>query len=101
MAGAGILWLGWNAFNGGDPYFANANAGAAVLNTNVSTATALLVWTTMETMFNGKPSIVGAINGMIAGLVGITPAGAPHHRRLRGHHSLVEPEHAADAGSHE
>jgi ammonium transporter, Amt family len=45
LAGAGILWLGWNGFNGGDPYFANANAGAAVLNTNVSTATALLVWT--------------------------------------------------------
>jgi Amt family ammonium transporter len=74
LAGAGILWLGWNGFNGGDPYFANANAGAAVLNTNVSTATALLVWTTMDTMFTGKPSIVGAINGMIAGLVGITPA---------------------------
>src|SRR5580693_8713059 len=74
LAGAGILWLGWNGFNGGDPYFANANAGAAVLNTNVSTATALLVWTMMDTQFNGKPSIVGAINGMIAGLVGITPA---------------------------
>src|ERR1700730_3791701 len=74
LAGAGILWLGWNGFNGGDPYFANANAGAAVLNTNVSTATALLVWTIMDTQFNGKPSIVRAINGMIAGLVGITPA---------------------------
>ncbi|MGH6796128.1 MAG: ammonium transporter, partial [Methylocella sp.] len=74
LAGAGILWLGWNGFNGGDPYFANANAGAAVLNTNVATATALLVWTIMDTMFSGKPSMVGAINGMIAGLVGITPA---------------------------
>ncbi len=74
LAGAGILWLGWNGFNGGDPYFANANAGAAVLNTNVSTATALMVWTIMDTQFSGKPSIVGAINGMIAGLVGITPA---------------------------
>src|SRR5580693_9022856 len=74
LVGAGILWLGWNGFNGGDPYVANANAGAAVLNTNVSTATALLVWTMMDTQFNGKPSIVGAINGMIAGLVGITPA---------------------------
>ncbi|MGH6796496.1 MAG: hypothetical protein ACREDH_15170, partial [Methylocella sp.] len=48
--------------------------GGAVLNTNVATATALLVWTTMDSTFNGKPSIVGAINGMIAGLVGITPA---------------------------
>jgi ammonium transporter, Amt family len=70
-----IASISWRASSGGgDPYFANANAGAAVLNTNVSTATALLVWTMMDTQFNGKPSIVGAINGMIAGLVGITPA---------------------------
>lgn len=74
LMGAGILWLGWNGFNGGDPYFANANAGAAVLNTNVSTATALLAWLVMDTVFSGKTSVVGAINGMIAGLVGITPA---------------------------
>ncbi|HMJ48948.1 MAG TPA: ammonium transporter [Burkholderiales bacterium] len=74
MAGAGILWLGWNGFNGGDPYFANANAGGAVFNTNLCTAVALLTWTVMDTMAFGKPSITGAINGMIAGLVGITPA---------------------------
>jgi Amt family ammonium transporter len=74
LAGAGILWIGWNGFNGGDPYFANANAGAAVLNTNVATATALLVWTLMDTFKYGKRSVVGAINGMIAGLVAITPA---------------------------
>jgi Amt family ammonium transporter len=74
LAGAGILWLGWNGFNGGDPYFANADASAAVLNTNLCTAVALLVWTIMDTMAYGKPSVVGAINGMIAGLVGITPA---------------------------
>jgi Amt family ammonium transporter len=73
LAGAGILWLGWNGFNGGDPYFANADAGAAVLNTNVTTAVSLLVWMSMDRMAYGKPSIVGAINGMIAGLVGITP----------------------------
>ncbi len=74
LAGAGILWLGWNGFNGGDPYFANADAGAAVLNTNTTTATALLVWTLMDKMAYGKPSIIGAVNGMIAGLVAITPA---------------------------
>jgi Amt family ammonium transporter len=74
LVGAGILWLGWNGFNGGDPYFANANAGAAVLNTNVATAAALLVWTLMDKMSYGKPSVIGAVNGMIAGLVAITPA---------------------------
>ena len=74
LAGAGILWLGWNGFNGGDPYFANADAGAAVLNTNTATAVALLVWTLMDKLAYGKPSVLGAVNGMIAGLVGITPA---------------------------
>src|SRR6202142_1790293 len=74
LVGAGILWLGWNGFNGGDPYFANADAGAAVLNTNIATAMALLVWTAMDKMAYGKPSIIGAVNGMIAGLVAITPA---------------------------
>jgi ammonium transporter, Amt family len=74
LAGAGILWLGWNGFNGGDPYFANADAGAAVLNTNTATAVALLTWTLMDKTAYGKPSVLGAVNGMIAGLVGITPA---------------------------
>jgi len=74
LAGAGILWLGWNGFNGGDPYFANADAGAAVLNTNTATAVGLLVWTLMDKMAYGKPSVIGAVNGMIAGLVAITPA---------------------------
>ena len=74
LVGAGILWLGWNGFNGGDPYFANADAGAAVLNTNTATAVALLVWTLLDKFAYGKPSVLGAVNGMIAGLVGITPA---------------------------
>ena len=46
--GAGILWLGWNGFNGGDPYFAGADAAAAVLNTNLATACAMLVWILMD-----------------------------------------------------
>ncbi len=71
--GAGILWIGWNGFNGGDPYFANADAGAAVLNTNTATAVALLVWVALDKMAYGKPSVIGAVNGMIAGLVAITP----------------------------
>ena len=74
LVGAGILWLGWNGFNGGDPYFANADAGAAVLNTNVATAVALLVWSLIDKAAYGKPSIIGAVNGMISGLVAITPA---------------------------
>jgi Amt family ammonium transporter len=74
LIGAGILWLGWNGFNGGDPYFANANAGAAVLNTNTATAVGLLVWTLMDKLAYGKPSILGGVNGMIAGLVAITPS---------------------------
>ena len=73
-AGAGLLWLGWNGFNGGDPYYANPDAGAAVLNTNIATAMALLVWLIFDMFAIGKPNAVSMINGMIAGLVGITPA---------------------------
>jgi Amt family ammonium transporter len=74
LAGAGLLWLGWNGFNGGDPYFANADAAAAVLNTNIATATALLCWLVLDMFSIGKPNAVSMINGMIAGLVAITPA---------------------------
>jgi Amt family ammonium transporter len=72
--GAGLLWLGWNGFNGGDPYFAGANASAAVLNTNLSTAVALLVWIAWDYIFRDKPSLIGSVNAMITGLVAITPA---------------------------
>jgi ammonium transporter, Amt family len=75
-AGAGILWLGWNGFNGGDPYFAGADAAAAVLNTNLATAVALLTWLVMDMTVGKqrKPNFLGAVNGMIVGLVAITPA---------------------------
>ncbi len=74
--GAGLLWLGWNGFNGGDPYFSGANASLAVLNTNLATACALLTWMLWDIFASRerKPTFLGAINGMIAGLVGITPA---------------------------
>ncbi len=74
--GAGIIWLGWNGFNGGDPYYANADAAAAILNTNLCTATALLTWVVCDTFLSPakKPTFLGAINGMIVGLVCITPA---------------------------
>ncbi|PSR21497.1 MAG: ammonium transporter [Sulfobacillus acidophilus] len=74
LAGAGILWLGWNGFNGGDPYFANANAAVAILNTNIATAVALVSWLALDVWVDQRPSLAGAINGMICGLVAITPA---------------------------
>jgi ammonium transporter, Amt family len=74
--GAGILWLGWNGFNGGDPYFAGADATAAVVNTNLATAVAMMTWIIMDMGFGKqkKPTFLGGVNGMICGLVGITPA---------------------------
>jgi Amt family ammonium transporter len=74
MVGAGLLWLGWNGFNGGDSYYAGANASAAVLNTNVCTAVAVMVWIAWDYIFRDKPSLIGSVNGMITGLVAITPA---------------------------
>jgi ammonium transporter, Amt family len=74
--GAGVLWLGWNGFNGGDPYFSGADASLAVLNTNLATAVALLTWVIWDIFASKqrKPTFLGAINGMITGLVAITPA---------------------------
>jgi Amt family ammonium transporter len=72
--GAGLLWLGWNGFNGGDPYNAGVDSAAAVLNTNLCTAVAFLVWLTCDYLTNRKPSLLGSVNGMIVGLVAITPA---------------------------
>jgi Amt family ammonium transporter len=73
LAGAGILWLGWNGFNGGDPYFANGDAAAAVLNTNIATVCSLLIWMILDMFVTGKVNAVSMINGMIVGLVAITP----------------------------
>jgi Amt family ammonium transporter len=72
--GAGLLWLGWNGFNGGDPYNAGVDASAAVLNTNLCTAVAFLVWVAWDYVTGRKPSMIGSVNGMIVGLVAITPA---------------------------
>ena len=72
--GAGLLWLGWNGFNGGDPYAANMSMAAAVLNTNLCTAVAFLVWVAWDYLTGRKPSLIGGVNGMITGLVAITPA---------------------------
>jgi Amt family ammonium transporter len=72
--GAGLLWLGWNGFNGGDPYAANMSAAAAILNTNLCTAVAFLIWVGWDYLTGRKPSLIGGVNGMITGLVAITPA---------------------------
>jgi Amt family ammonium transporter len=72
--GAGLLWLGWNGFNGGDPYYAGVDAATAVLNTNLCTAVAFLIWVGWDYITGHKPSLIGSVNGMITGLVAITPA---------------------------
>ncbi|WOH00249.1 hypothetical protein DCAR_0519607 [Daucus carota subsp. sativus] len=73
LAGAGLLWMGWAGFNGGGPYAANIDSSMAILNTNICAATSLLVWTWLDVIFFGKPSVIGAVQGMITGLVCITP----------------------------
>ncbi|HXV04442.1 MAG TPA: ammonium transporter [Solirubrobacterales bacterium] len=71
--GAGLLWMGWNGFNGGDWYEAGGIASAAVINTNLCTAVAFLAWVALDYLTGRKPSLIGSVNGMIVGLVAITP----------------------------
>ncbi|KAM3260273.1 hypothetical protein ACQJBY_051500 [Aegilops geniculata] len=73
LAGAGLLWMGWTGFNGGAPYAANIDASVAVVNTHLCTATSLLVWLILDCFVFGHPSAFGAVQGMITGLVCITP----------------------------
>ncbi|KAJ0801967.1 putative ammonium transporter, blood group Rhesus C/E/D polypeptide, ammonium/urea transporter [Helianthus annuus] len=74
MAGAGFLWMGWSGFNGGSPLAANEITSLAVLNTHLCTATSMLVWMIFDSIFFAQSSVVGAIQGMMTGLVCITPA---------------------------
>ena len=74
MAGACMLWVGWFGFNAGSALSAGADAGMALLVTHISAATATLVWIVIEWTKYGKPSVVGAVTGTIAGLASITPA---------------------------
>jgi Amt family ammonium transporter len=72
--GAGLLWFGWFGFNAGSGLAADAIAGLAFVNTQVATAGAVLGWIVVEWIRDGKPTMVGASSGAVAGLVAITPA---------------------------
>jgi Amt family ammonium transporter len=74
MVGASILWVGWFGFNAGSALEANAVAAQAFVNTFLATAAAVLGWTAVEWIGKGKPSMLGAASGAVAGLVAITPA---------------------------
>ncbi|HKA40014.1 MAG TPA: ammonium transporter [Burkholderiales bacterium] len=74
MIGASLLWFGWFGFNAGSALEANGSAALAFMNTFLATACAVLSWTFGEWLFKGKPSMLGAASGAVAGLVAITPA---------------------------
>lgn len=72
--GAAILYIGWFGFNAGSAGHADQIAGLALINTITATAAAVLSWALAEWLLHGKPSCLGAVSGVIAGLVGVTPA---------------------------
>jgi len=74
MIGASLLWFGWFGFNAGSALEANNTAALAFMNTFLATACAVLAWILGEWVFKGKPSMLGAASGAVAGLVAITPA---------------------------
>ena len=74
VIGASMLWVGWFGFNAGSQFAADGTAGMALLVTQISTATAVVVWMLIEWVGHGKPSILGMATAAVAGLVAITPA---------------------------
>ena len=74
VLGAALLWFGWMGFNGGSGLAADGLAANAIIVSNVAAAVGLIVWTMIDTYVVGKPTVLGAISGAVAGLVGITPA---------------------------
>jgi ammonium transporter, Amt family len=74
VLGASLLWFGWFGFNAGSAVAAGALATSAFVVTNTATAAAALAWMAVEWMYRGKPTVLGAASGAVAGLVAITPA---------------------------
>jgi Amt family ammonium transporter len=74
MVGAALLWVGWFGFNAGSALSASGDAGMTMLSTHLAAATATMTWAAIEWIWFGKPSLVGAVTGTIAGLATITPA---------------------------
>ena len=74
VIGASLLWVGWFGFNAGSALGANGRAGMAMLATQIATGAATLGWAFAEWITKGKPSVLGAVSGAVAGLVAITPA---------------------------
>lgn len=74
VTGAGMLWVGWFGFNGGSALTSDGSAGMAILVTHIAAAAGSLTWMTIEWMRFGKPSVLGIVTGMVAGLGTITPA---------------------------
>ena len=74
VTGAGMLWVGWFGFNGGSSLTADGAAGMAILVTHIAAAAGALTWMTIEWLRFGKPSVLGIVTGMVAGLGTITPA---------------------------
>jgi Amt family ammonium transporter len=74
MIGASLLWVGWFGFNAGSNLEANGVTAVAFINTFVATAAAAVAWALIEQLHHGKPSMLGAVTGAVAGLVAITPA---------------------------
>ena len=79
MIGASLLWIGWFGFNAGSALESNAFAALAFVNTFVATAAAGVAWAVIEQLRHGKPSLLGAASGVVAGLVAVTPAAGFAH----------------------
>ncbi|KAK2355473.1 ammonium transporter [Trifolium repens] len=73
LGGAGLLWMGWTGFNGGAPFQVGEVTSLAIFNTHLCTATSILVWISLDMIVYKKGSLIGSVQGMMTGLVCITP----------------------------